>query len=80
MKFVYEVKIGCEDLGRRVTVRYRLPTSGVSDVLGILETCDEKAFGVRDRTGTLRTIERGDVVAAKVVEPPSGRATRDRRR
>lgn len=73
MRFVYEVKIGCEDLGRRVTVRYRLRTTGLSDVLGILETCDEKRFGVRDRTGTLRTIERADVVAAKVVEPPATR-------
>jgi len=73
VKFVYEVKVGCEDLGRRVTVRYRLRSSGLSDVLGILETCDEKAFGVRDRTGTLRTIERADIVAAKVVEPPGPR-------
>ena len=73
MKFVYEVKVGCEDIGRRVTVRYRLRSTGLSDVLGILETCDERAFGVRDRTGTLRTIERADVVAAKVVEPPGAR-------
>jgi hypothetical protein len=68
--FRYEVKIGCDDLGRRVTVRYRLQSSGFSDVIGILETCDERVFGVRDRTGTLRTIERSDVVAAKIVEQP----------
>lgn len=68
MKFVYEVKVGCEDIGRRVTVRYRLRSTGLSDVLGILETCDERAFGVRDRTGALRTIPRIDVVAAKLVE------------
>ena len=73
MRFVYEVNVGCEDLGRRVTVRYRLRSTGLSDVLGILETCDEETFGVRDRTGTLRTIERADVVAAKVVEAPSAR-------
>jgi hypothetical protein len=68
--FVYEVRVGCEDLGRRVTVRYRLEQSGFSDVVGILETCDERAFGIRDRTGALRTVTRSDVVAAKVVAPP----------
>jgi len=70
MRFRYEVSIGCEDLGHRVTIRYRLPSSGYSDVIGVLETCDEESFGVRDRTGTLRKVARGDVVAAKVVAPP----------
>ena len=70
MRFRLEVKVGCEDLGRRVTVRYRLPSSGYSDVIGILETCDDHAFGIRDRTGALRTIAREDVVAAKVVVQP----------
>jgi hypothetical protein len=68
MPFLYEVNVGCEDLGRRVTVRYRLPSSGYSDVIGILETCDEHTFGIRDRTGALRTIVRADLVAGKVVE------------
>lgn len=70
MPFAFEVRVSCEDLGRRVTVRYRLPASGFSDVVGILETCDERAFGIRDRTGALRTVARGDVVAAKVVPQP----------
>jgi hypothetical protein len=68
--FAYEVRVSCEDLGRRVTVRYRLPASGFSDVIGILETCDERNFGIRDRSGALRTIARDDVVAAKVVVQP----------
>jgi hypothetical protein len=69
MRFSYEVSVDCGDLGRRVTVRFRLHASGLSDVIGILETCDEEAFGIRDRTGTLRRVPRADVVAAKVVAP-----------
>jgi len=72
MRFRYEVRLDCEDLGRRVTVRVRLSSGGYSDVVGVLETCDEGSFGIRDRTGTLRNIDRSDVVAAKVVAPPAG--------
>lgn len=73
MRFRYEMSLRCEDLGRRVTVRFRLPASGLSDVIGVLETCDDTAFGVRDRSGTLRVIERTDVVAAKVIATPGDR-------
>lgn len=73
MRFGYEVAVGCEDLGRRVTVRFRLHAKGLSDVVGVLESCDESTFGVRDRSGTLRRIDRADVVAAKVVPPPKER-------
>lgn len=73
MPFRYVDDLGCEDLGRRVTVRFRLNASALTDVVGVLETCDDATFGVRDRTGTLRRIERADVVAAKVVEAPPRR-------
>jgi hypothetical protein len=68
VRFRYDVRVGCEDLGQRVTVRMRLAGGGYSDVLGVLETCDERFFGVRDRAGKLRTLDREDVVAAKVVK------------
>ena len=61
------VQVECNDLGRRVTVRRRLSTGGFSDVVGILETCDDEQFGIRDRSGRLRRVERAEVVAAKVV-------------
>lgn len=67
MPAVGRVAIDRSDLGRRVTVRYRLAEGGFSDVVGILETCDDATFGVRDRNGTLRVVARSDVVAAKVV-------------
>jgi len=63
------VAIDCDDLGRRVTVRSRNSQGGFSDVVGILENCDDESFGVRDRTGKLRHIPRSGVVAAKVVPP-----------
>jgi len=72
VRFTYEVRISCADLGRRVTVRSRLAEGGYGDVLGVLETCDEQTFGVRDRNGTLRRLPREQVVAAKVVETPAG--------
>lgn len=67
MPAVGRVAIGCADLGRRVTVRYRLLEGGFTDVVGILETCDDTTFGVRDRAGRLRIVTRTDAVAAKVV-------------
>ena len=50
-----------------------LETGGYSDVVGILESCDEAHFGVRDRAGKLRRIPRTEVAAAKVVPAPRPR-------
>ena len=70
MRFAYRVAVDCEDVGRRVTVRYRLPSGKLTDVLGDLEGCDETTFEVRARDGAVRRVTRADVVAAKVVPPP----------
>jgi N-acetylglutamate synthase len=70
VRFRYEVSIGPEDVGRRVTVRFRRGPHDLADVVGLLESCDDEAFAVRDRSGTLRTIDRTVVVAARVVAPP----------
>ena len=67
MRAVGRVAIDRSDLGRRVTVRYRLAEGGFSDVVGILESCDDTVFGVRDRKGKLRVVAKRDAVAAKVV-------------
>ncbi|MGH2785405.1 MAG: hypothetical protein ACRDJ1_09085 [Actinomycetota bacterium] len=73
MRYVARVTVSCEDLGRRVSVRRRLPEGGYTDVVGVLETCDDDSFGVRDRSGSLRSVARTEVVAAKVVPPPPKR-------
>jgi hypothetical protein len=69
VRFRYAMKVGCEDVGRRVTVRVRLSSGTLGDVLGVLERCDEHTFEIRNQTGKLRRISRSDVVAAKVVPP-----------
>ncbi len=75
MRAVGRVAVDCSDLGRRVTVRFRHEGGGFTDVVGILENCDEATFRVRDRTGKLRVVLRADAVAAKVVPstPPRRR-------
>jgi N-acetylglutamate synthase len=75
VRAVGRVAVDCSDLGRRVSVRYRHEGGGFTDVVGILENCDEATFGVRDRTGKLRVVPRAEAVAAKVVPsaPPRRR-------
>jgi hypothetical protein len=51
----------------------RLSSGGFSDVLGILEGCDDAVFLVRDRSGRLRRLPRDEIVAAKVVPPAAQR-------
>ena len=70
MRFGYRVAVDCADVGSRVTVRTRLEDGALSDVLGVLEECDDATFAIRVRTGELRRVERARVVAAKVVPPP----------
>jgi hypothetical protein len=76
MRSVARVLVDCGDLGRRVTVRQRDSTGGFNDIVGILETCDDDSFVIRDRTGKLRYVSRREVVAAKVVPPPPDRPPR----
>lgn len=73
MRYPARVLVDCGDLGRRVTVRQRDTTGGFSDVVGILETCNDDVFEIRDRKGNLRRVARREVVAAKVVPSASKR-------
>ncbi|MFY9587027.1 MAG: hypothetical protein WAT66_06180 [Actinomycetota bacterium] len=67
MRFGYRITVDCEDVGSRVTVRMRLDDGKLSDVLGVLEGCDDATFEIRVRTGEVQRVTRADVVAAKVV-------------
>ncbi|HWD45710.1 MAG TPA: hypothetical protein VHM23_18705 [Actinomycetota bacterium] len=73
MRYRYVVRIGPEDMGQRVVVRWRRPAAGggdeVADVVGALEAVDEGGFAVRDRRGELVRIPRERALAAKVVPP-----------
>src|ERR687895_1797554 len=56
MRYRYVVRIGPEDVGQRVVVRWRRPAPGgdeVADVVGPLEAADDPRFAVRNRPGEL---------------------------
>jgi hypothetical protein len=73
VRYRYVVRIGPEDVGQRVVVRWRRPApSGedeVTDVVGPLEAADERSFSVRNRHGELVVVPRERALAAKVIPP-----------
>jgi hypothetical protein len=73
MRYRYVVRIGPQDVGHRVVVRWRRPVAGggdeVADVVGPLEAADECGFAVRNRRGELIQIPRERALAAKVIPP-----------
>ena len=62
--------------GRRVVVRYLLPSGQATDALGVLLSCDVDSIVVDGKRGIVR-IPRSAIVAAKEVPPPP--EPRDRR-
>jgi hypothetical protein len=73
MRYRYVVRIGPQDVGQRVVVRWRRPAAGggeeVADVVGPLEAADEDGFVVRNRRGELVRVPLERALAAKVVPP-----------
>ena len=55
--------------GRRVVVRYLLPTGQATDALGELLSADDELVVVDGKRGIDR-IRRADIIAAKPVPPP----------
>ncbi|MGH3244303.1 MAG: hypothetical protein ACRDNL_28280 [Spirillospora sp.] len=72
------VSISAADVGRRISLRRRLPTGEYSDVVGVLESWSGGVLAVRRRDGELVEIPEKIMVAAKVVpqEPPRRRRPR----
>ncbi|MBA9003837.1 putative acetyltransferase [Thermomonospora cellulosilytica] len=64
------VSVSEADVGRRVSLRRRLPSGQYSDVVGVLESWENGVLTVRRRTGELVEVPRDVVVAGKVVPPP----------
>lgn len=69
------VTVTAADVGRRVSLRRRLPTGEYSDVVGVLESWSGGVLQVRRRNGELVEVPRDIVVAGKVVpdQPPPRR-------
>ncbi|WP_251453664.1 hypothetical protein [Microbacterium sp. Marseille-Q6648] len=61
--------------GRRVVVRYLLPTGQATDALGELVSADETTVVVDGKRG-VEHIAVGDIIAAKEVPPPPAPRTR----
>jgi len=61
--------IGPRDVGSRVSVRHRLPSGLLTDVLGHLESWHEGLLVVRRGDGGATQVHERDVVAARVVPP-----------
>jgi len=62
------LNLGPDDLGARVSVRYRLE-SGATDVVGDLESLDADQLAIRRSDGSLVVVGADAVVAARVVGP-----------
>lgn len=67
MQFRSSDHLDASHIGRRVTVRRRLPDGMASDTIGILESFDDASLTVRDRNGVPVRIERALIVAARLV-------------
>ncbi len=62
------VSITPADVGRRVTVRRRVP-EGFRDVVGVLESWTDGVLTVRKRDGALVEVAEETLAAAKIVRP-----------
>ena len=73
------VTISAADVGRRISLRRRLPTGEYSDVVGVLESWSGGTLRVRRRDGEVVEVPEQIMVAAKVVppQPPPRRRPRE---
>lgn len=70
MGYRASVSFDCADIGKRVSVRYLLPDGSATDVVGIMEHCDDGSIAVRNRRSEVVRVHRGDIVAGKLVSSP----------
>ncbi|RCV48326.1 hypothetical protein DEF23_25170 [Marinitenerispora sediminis] len=68
-----------QDVGRRVTLRNRLPDGRFRDIVGVLESWEDGVIRVRRRDGETAAVEARDVVASRIVpqHPPRRRGRPD---
>ncbi|WP_150239352.1 putative acetyltransferase [Nocardiopsis quinghaiensis] len=62
-------RISPEDVGRRVSVRIRLPEGGFTDIVGVVESWDDGVLTVRRRDGSVAEVGESTVAASRVVPP-----------
>jgi hypothetical protein len=77
MRYRLEARLGAEDVGSRVVIRWRRPAGDgeeIADVLGVLEAVGAGSFTVRKSSGEVVTIPRDRALAGKTVPPAPRRA------
>lgn len=62
-------RITPEDVGRRVSVRLRLPGDGFTDIVGVVESWSDGVLTLRRRDGSAVEVEESSVAASRVVPP-----------
>lgn len=72
------VRIGPDDVGERVSVRFRLPQPepgepAESEAVGWLRAWRDGALTIERRGGTHAVIDEGDLIAGRTVPPPPPR-------
>jgi hypothetical protein len=65
----YELSVRPADVGSRVSLRFRLPSGQLTDVVGRLEAWDGGLLRVRRRDGSVTEVRADALVAGKVVPP-----------
>ncbi|WP_067963093.1 putative acetyltransferase [Nocardiopsis trehalosi] len=72
----FTAEVTSADVGRRATLRVRLPEGGFRDIVGVLESWREGVILVRRRDGRVTEVTADDIVASKIVprEPPRRRS------
>lgn len=74
MKGRYVVRIDPRDVGKRVTIRVRVPAGPgeptTTDVVGMLRRWDEGTLEIVRKDGTVEVLDERRLLAGRVVEPP----------
>lgn len=75
----YVVRITPADVGRRVSVRFRISAEpgqpSASDAVGMLRSWDRGQLVIERRDGTMAVIEETALLAGRAVGPPPERPT-----
>lgn len=78
---LYVHRITPEDVGKRVSVRIRIPDGRFTDIVGVLEAWTDEVLLLRRRDGSSAEVTESTIVASRIVPPvpPRRRARRDDR-
>ncbi|ASU82674.1 hypothetical protein CDO52_07625 [Nocardiopsis gilva YIM 90087] len=71
----FTTEVTPDDLGRRATLRIQLPDGRFRDIVGVLESWQNRVIKVRRRDGSVIEVIADDVVGSKIIpqKPPPRR-------